>query len=57
MINNVFIWGLKSYSLLVDVAYIGAGTIITKNVIKNSIIIGNPNKHVKINKRLYDDKI
>ena len=39
--------GLKSYTLLVDGAYIGAGAIRTKNVIKNSIIVGNPNKHVK----------
>jgi serine acetyltransferase len=57
MINNVFVRSLKSCILLVDGAYIGASAIITKNVRKNSIIVGNPNKHVKINKPLYDDKI
>ena len=32
-----------------DGAYIGAGAVVTKNVKKNSIIIGNPGKHVKMN--------
>ena len=32
-----------------DGAYIGAGAVVTKNVRKNSIIVGNPGKHVKIN--------
>ena len=40
-----------------DGAYIGAGAVVTKNVRKNSIIVGNPGKHVKINRHLYDDKI
>ncbi len=40
-----------------DGAYIGAGAVVTKNVKRNSIIVGNPGKHVKINKHLYDDKI
>lgn len=40
-----------------DGAYIGAGAVVTKNVKKNSIIIGNPGKHVKINNHLYDDQI
>ena len=56
MINNVFIWVSKSYTLLIDEAYIVADAIITKNVRKNSIIVGNQNKHVKINNCLYDDK-
>ena len=49
MINNVFIWGSKSYALLGDGDYIKAGAVVTKNVRKNSIIVGNPGKHVKIN--------
>lgn len=56
MINNVFIWISKAYTLLIDEAYIVTDAIIIKIVRKNSIIVGNPNKHVKINNYLYDDK-
>ena len=57
MINNVFIWGSKSNTLLGNGALIGAGKVVTKNLRKNSFIVGNPGKHVKINKHLYDEKI
>ena len=56
MINNVFIWGSKS-CLLGDGNYIVFGAVVTKNVKKNSIIIGNPGKHVKMNKHFHDDNI
>ena len=56
MIINVFICVSKSYTHLTDEAYIVADTKITKNVRKNSIIVGNQNKHVKKNNYLYDDK-
>jgi acetyltransferase EpsM len=38
-------------------AYIGAGAVVTKNVKKNSIIVGVPGKHFKSNKLNIDDKI
>ena len=42
-----------------DILYVEASYVNSQgeNVKRNSIIVGNPGKHVKINKHLYDDKI
>ena len=35
-------------------AYIGAGSVVTKNVKKDQIIVGNPGRFLKKNKHFYD---
>ena len=38
-------------------SYIGAGAVVTKNVKKNSVIVGVPGKHLKYIKNKVDEKI
>ena len=40
-----------------DGSYIGAGSVVTKNVKKNSVIIGVPGKYLKSKKQVVDLKI
>ena len=40
-----------------DGAYIGAGAVVTKNVKKNQIVVGNPAKFLKKNKHSLPKKI
>ena len=35
-------------------AFIGAGTIVRKNVSENQIVVGNPAKFIKKNKHYFD---
>mgnify|MGYP001337715447 CR=1 FL=1 len=35
-------------------SFIGAGAVVTKNVKKNEIVVGNPSKFLKRNKHFYD---
>lgn len=38
-------------------AVVGAGSVVTKNVKKNEIVVGNPAKFLKYNKKKFDYKI
>lgn len=38
-------------------AIVGAGSVVTKNVKKNEIVVGNPAKFLKYNKKKFDYKI
>ena len=40
-----------------DGSYIGAGSVVTKNVKKNSVIVGVPGKYLKSKKQVVDLKI
>ena len=40
-----------------DGSYIGAGSVVTKNVKKNSVIVGVPGKYLKSKKQVIDLKI
>ena len=35
-------------------SYVGAGTVVTKNVNKNEIVVGNPSKFLKENSHFYN---
>ena len=38
-------------------SYIGAGSVVTKNVEKNSVIVGIPGKYVRVNQNKVDQEI
>ena len=38
-------------------SYIGAGSVVTKNVEKNSVVVGVPGKYVRVNQNKVDQEI
>ena len=39
---------------LYEGSYVGAGAVVTKNINKDEIVIGNPSKYLKKNIHFYD---